>query len=112
MLCLIDSGKYTSFITSSLAARYPSVWLLQVSNRPHEVVLASGKQCPTEGSFSADLSLGSLTEATSFTVFSVGCGADIILGCDWLKAHNLQFLYDDSQISVRPAGDQSCWQTS
>ena len=66
-----------------------------------------GKQCPTEGSFSTDLSLGSLTEATSFTVFSVWCGADIILGYYWLKAHDLQFLYDDSQISVRPAGDLS-----
>ena len=66
-----------------------------------------GKQCPTEGSFSTDLSLGSLTEATSFTVFSVWCGADIILGYYWLKAHDLQFLYDDSQISVCPAGDRS-----
>ena len=107
VLCLIDSGAYTSFITSSLAARYPSAWSRPVSDRPHEVVLASGKRCPTEGSFSADLSLGSLTEATSFTVFSVGCGANIILGYDWLKAHDLQFLYDDSQISVRPAGDRS-----
>ena len=51
--------------------------------------------------------MGSLTEATSFTVFSVCCGADIILGYNWLKAHDLQFLYDDSQISVCPAGDRS-----
>ena len=71
------------------------------------MVLALSKLCPTEGSFSTDLSLGSLTEATSFTVFSVYCGADVILGYDWLKAHYLQFLYDDSQISVRPAGDLS-----
>jgi len=51
--------------------------------------------------------LGSLDEPTSFTVFDVGCGADIILGYDWLKAHDLQFLYDERQISVCPVGDPS-----
>ena len=45
----------------------------------------------------AQLVLGGLDEETAFVEFDVDCDADIILGYDWLRAHDLAFLYDTDQ---------------
>ena len=45
----------------------------------------------------AQLVLGGLDEETAFVEFDVDCDADIILGYDWLRAHDLAFLYDANQ---------------
>ena len=45
----------------------------------------------------AQLVLGGLDEETAFVEFDVDCDADIILGYDWLRAHDLAFLYDADQ---------------
>jgi hypothetical protein len=43
------------------------------------------------------LVLGGLDEETAFVEFDVDCDADLILGYDWLRAHDLAFLYDADQ---------------
>ena len=30
----------------------------------------------------------------------MGCDADLILSYDWLRAHNLAFLYDSSEVCL------------
>jgi hypothetical protein len=37
----------------------------------------------------APLALGDMEETTRFSVFAVDCDADVILGFDWLRAHDL-----------------------
>ena len=46
----------------------------------------------------ARLILGGLDEETAFVEFDVDCDADLILGYDWLRAHDLAFLYDSNQV--------------
>jgi hypothetical protein len=48
---------------------------------------ADGSFRPTGGAVEARLVLGGLDEATAFVEFDEDCGADIILGYDWLRAH-------------------------
>ena len=54
----------------------------------------------THGSFTASLVLGGLDEETSFTDYNIGCGVDSLLGYRWLASHNLQFLYEEGQVSM------------
>ncbi len=49
------------------------------------------------GRLYAQLVLGGLDEETAFVEFGVDCDANIILGYDWLRAHDLAFLYDPNQ---------------
>jgi hypothetical protein len=37
--------------------------------------------------------LGDLAKDTCYVEFDVDCDADLILGQDWLRAHDLAFLY-------------------
>jgi hypothetical protein len=46
------------------------------------------------------LILGGLDEETVFVEFDVDCDADLILGYDWLRAHDLAFLYDRDQACL------------
>ena len=41
-----------------------------------------------------------LDEETAFVEFDVDCDADIILGYDWSRAHDLAFLYDANQACL------------
>ena len=54
----------------------------------------------THCSFTASLVLGGLDEETSFTVYDIGCGVNTLLGYGWLASHNLQFLYEEGQVSM------------
>jgi hypothetical protein len=38
-----------------------------------------------------------MEETTCFSILDVDCDADVILGYDWLRAHDLTFLYDENQ---------------
>ncbi len=49
------------------------------------------------GALVAQLVLGCLDEEIAFVEFDVDCYADIILGYDWLLAHDLAFIYDTDQ---------------
>jgi hypothetical protein len=49
---------------------------------------------------STRLILGGLDEETTFVEFDVACDADLILGYDWLRAHDLAFVYDTDQVCV------------
>ncbi len=46
------------------------------------------------------LVLGGRDEETAFLEFDVDCDAEIILGYDWLRAHDLAFLYDANQACL------------
>ena len=48
----------------------------------------------------AQLVLGALDEQTAFVEFEVDCDADLILGYDWLRAHDLAFLYDSDEVCL------------
>jgi hypothetical protein len=61
---------------------------------------ADGSLRPTGSAIAARLNLGSLDEETAFLEFDVDCDADIILGYDWLRAHNLAFLYDSDEVCL------------
>ena len=45
------------------------------------------------------LVLGGLDKATEFIVYDIGCGVDVLLGYNWLAAHDLHFLYESAQAS-------------
>ena len=59
---------------------------------------ADGSSRATLGKVEAPLALGDMEEPTLFSVFDVDCDADVILGYDWLRAHDLTFLYDENQV--------------
>jgi hypothetical protein len=59
---------------------------------------ADGSSRATLGTVEAPLALGDMEEPTLFSVFDVDCDADVILGYDWLRAHDLTFLYDENQV--------------
>ena len=54
----------------------------------------------TGGAVVAQLVLGGLDEETAFVEFEVDCDADLILGYDWLRAHDLAFLYDSNEVCL------------
>ena len=37
---------------------------------------------------------------TAFVEFDVDCDADLILGYDWLRAHDLAFLYSSDEVCL------------
>ena len=47
---------------------------------------------------SANKLLGGLDQETAFVEFDVDCDAGIILGYDWLRAHDLNFLYESDAV--------------
>ncbi len=55
---------------------------------------------PAGGALVAQLVLGGLNEETAFVEFDVDCNTDIILSYDWLRAHDLAFLYDANQACL------------
>ncbi len=55
---------------------------------------------PAGGAVAAQLILGGLDEETVFVKFDGDCDADLILGYDWLRAHDLAFLYDRDQACL------------
>ena len=59
---------------------------------------ADGSLRETGGAAQAQLLLGGLDEETSFVEFDVDCDADIILGYDWLCAHDLNFLHESDAV--------------
>jgi len=61
---------------------------------------ADGSSRPTGGAVEARLVLGGLDEETAFVEFDVDCDADLILGYDWLRAHDLAFLYEEDQVCL------------
>ena len=61
---------------------------------------ADGSSRPTGGAVSARLVLGGLDEETAFVEYDVDCDADIILGYDWLRAHDLAFLYESNEVCL------------
>jgi hypothetical protein len=61
---------------------------------------ADGSTRPTGGAVAARLVLSDLAEDTCFVEFDVDCDADLILGYDWLRAHNLAFLYASDAVCL------------
>ena len=57
-------------------------------------------RCVTGDAVVAQLVLGALDEEASFVEFEVDCDADLILGYDWLRAHDLAFLYDSDEVCL------------
>ena len=55
---------------------------------------ADGSKRATQGGFGASLVLGGLDKATEFIVYDIGCRVDVLLGYNWLAAHDLHFLYE------------------
>ena len=60
---------------------------------------ADGSKRATQRGFGASLVLGGLDEATEFIVHDIGCGVDVLLGYNWLAAHDLHFLFESAQVS-------------
>ncbi len=99
--CLLDSGASHCFLSSALAAQLPPGGRRQPApGHPKSVRQADGSSRPAGGAVAAQLILGGLDEETAFVEFDVYCDADLILGYDWLRAHDLAFLYDRDQACL------------
>ena len=99
--CLLDSGASHCFLSRALAAQLPSSCRRpSAAEHPSSVLQADGSSRPTGGAVEARLVLGGLDEDTAFVEFDVDCDADLILGHDWLRAHDLAFLYDSDQACL------------
>ena len=61
---------------------------------------ADGSERAAGGAVTAQLVLGGLDEETAFVEFDVDCDADLILGYDWLRAHDLAFLYSSDEVCL------------
>jgi hypothetical protein len=61
---------------------------------------ADGSTRPTGGAVAARLVLCDLVEDTCFVEFDVDCDTDLILGYNWLRAHDLAFLYASDAICL------------
>ena len=99
VLILLDSGATHNLVSPRLAARWPQARVPPGPEHPGAVRQADGTSRATQGTLRVDLLLGTLEEPTTFSVFDVGCGVDILLGFPWLRDHDLAFLYEDSQVS-------------
>ena len=77
-----------------LAARWPQACSQLLPSQPFSVRQANGSKRATQGGFRASLVLGGLDEATEFIVHDIGCGVDVLLGYNWLAAHDLHFPYE------------------
>ena len=77
----------------------PKQGFLRARTSPGLVRQADGSTRATQGTFAASLVLGELDEPTTFSVFDVGCGVDVLLGYSWLQTHDLTFLYEAAQVS-------------
>ena len=66
----------------------------QPAGHPLVVTQADRSSRPTGGA------LGGLDEETAFVENDVDCEADIILGYDWLRAHDLALLYDSDAVCL------------
>ncbi len=86
---LLDSGASHCFLRRTLAAQLPpACHCLPAPGHPPSVQQANCSEV------AARLILGGLDKETVFVEFDVDSDADLILGYDWLCAHNLAFLYD------------------
>ena len=99
VLILLDSGATHNLVSPRLAARWPQARVPPGPEHPGAVRQANGTSRATQGTLRVDFLLGTLEEPTTFSVFDVGCGVDILLGFPWLRDHDLAFLYEDSQVS-------------
>ena len=70
------------------------------ADHPLSVTQADGSSRPTGAAVSARLVLGCLDEKTAFVEYDVDCEEDIILAYDWLRAHDLAFLYDSDAVCL------------
>ena len=95
---MLDSGATHCFLCRRLAASLGDAWVPALLGGPATVRQANGSARPTFGSAAALLQLGDLLEEMLFTVFDVDCNVDIILGYDWLRSHDLAFLYETQQV--------------
>ena len=99
--CLLDSGASHCFLSRALAAQLPPAGRRPPSpGHPQSVGQADGSSRPAGGAVAVQLILGGLDEETVFAEFDVDCDADLILGYDWLRAHDLAFLYDRDQACL------------
>ena len=96
--CLLDSGATHCFVHSALASQLGPACVTDPRGGPSMVRQADGSSRATQGTVEAPLALGDMEETTRFSVFDVDCDADVILGFDWLRAHDLTFLYDENQV--------------
>jgi hypothetical protein len=89
------------FISPALAAQLgPACRRPLPAGHPPSVRQADGSLRATGGAVAAQLVLGGLDEETAFVEFEVDCDADLILGYDWLRAHDLAFLYDSDEVCL------------
>jgi hypothetical protein len=70
------------------------------AGHPPSVRQADGLTRPTGGAIAARLVLGDLAEDTCFVEYDVDCDAGLILGYDWLRAHDLAFLYASDAVCL------------
>ena len=99
---LLDSGASHCFVSRSLATSFGAAWARGHASGPFSVRPVGGVPLPLAGTLRVPLTLGTLREPTTFSVFDrhdLGVDADIILGYSWLAAHDLAFLYADAQVS-------------
>ena len=103
--CLLDTGASHCFLSRALAAQLSSACRRPRPrahpSMPSSVRQADGSSRPTGGAVEARLVLGGLDEKMAFVEFDVDCDADIILSYDWLRAHDLAFLYEEDQVCLR-----------
>ena len=100
---LLDSGASTSFATRSLVESLGSRLLQPIATRTAEV--ANGESAPVHGSAVLPLRLQRIrTRVRALLLDSLVPGVDMILGEDWLTAHNTDLLYSQGTAHITAHG--------
>ena len=95
-------------MNSSIAERFPAAWNPNPPSVSAAVRLADGSVHPTACSLNTLLSICALAEPTTFTVYYVGCGADVILGYNWIHSHQLDFCYEAAEQHITFCAERGC----
>ena len=103
VLCLLHTEAWTLFVNSSIAEHFPAAWNPTQPSGSATVRLAYGTVHPTACSLDTLLSIGSLAEPTSFTVFDY-----VILGYDWIHSHSLDFSYEAAEPNIMFCAERCC----
>ena len=100
---LLDSGASTCFATRSLVESLGSRLLQPTATRSVEV--ANGESALVHGATVLPLRLQRIrTDVRALVLDSLVPGVDLILGEDWLTAHNADLLYSHGTVHVTAHG--------
>ena len=95
--CLLDSGASHCVLSRALAARFRAGIPRRRGTRPpcgRRTARCARRAAPRRRSCCSAAS----TRRRRFLEFDVDCDADIILGYDWLCAHDLNVLYESNAV--------------